>query len=486
MDLVVQYLPWLLSGTLYGFFFGIVPVAGTATALITIFSFLDVFRADPYTLVVFSTAIVVASTIGDSFSSVVLNIPGAGGSAATMVDGFPMAKRGEAGRALSASIVTSTVNGFIWGAMVFVFLPLYATLILKFGIPEMLMFLLLAFSCVCFINSEYWFRGIIALVVGIFAGLVGIDPISGSSRLTGGWDYLANGIQLIPVLAGILAFPELVEAYKKQYEAPVTNSERPWQQIWQGFVDSWQHKWDGLRGGAIGAIVGVIPGIGGSIADWLAYSQTVALNKNEKIPFGEGNIKGVVGSEGANNAQKATSYVPTILFGVPGAPFEVVLMSLFVLVGLELGTPTLLTDAKFFNMLTYSYMLSMTLTFIISILFIRYAIKFMAMPFKYYFWPIIALLLWSSVQYTGYWEDYLMFAICCILGIVIKYLKLSRAALIVGFALSDQLEKMLLQYNTLYAWDHVFYRPISFTLFVITLSVIVYGIFFNKTKISYI
>jgi TctA family transporter len=96
------------------------------------------------------------------------------------------------------------------------------------------------------------------------------------------------------------------------------------------------------------------------------------------------------------------------------------------------------------------------------------------------------LLLWSSVQYTGYWEDYLMFAICCILGIVIKYLKLSRAALIVGFALSDQLEKMLLQYNTLYAWDHVFYRPISFTLFVITLSVIVYGIFFNKTKISYI
>ena len=317
----MEYIFWLLAGTLYGFTFGIIPVAGAATGLITIFSFLDVFRADPYTLVVFTTALVVSSTIGDSFSSVVMNIPGASGSAATMVDGFPMAQRGEAGRALSASIVTSSVNGLIWGVLVFMFLPLYAVLVLKFGMPEMLMFLILAFSSVCFINSEYWFRGIIALCIGTFLGLVGLDPITGSARWTGGWDYIANGIQLVPILAGILAFPELVEAYRKPHEVAKLENKNPWQQIWQGFVDSWQHKWDGLRGGAIGAFVGVIPGIGGSIADWLAYGQTVALNKNEKIPFGEGNIKGIVGSEGANNAQKATSYVPTILFGVPGAPF---------------------------------------------------------------------------------------------------------------------------------------------------------------------
>ena len=326
----MEYLFWLLAGTLYGFTFGIIPVAGAATGLITIFSFLDVFRADPYTLVIFTTALVVASTIGDSFSSVVMNIPGASGSAATMVDGFPMAQRGEAGRALSASIVTSSVNGLIWGGLVFMFLPMYAVLVLKFGLPEMLMFLILAFSSVCFINSEYWFRGIIALCIGTFLGLVGLDPISGSPRFTGGWDYIANGIQLVPILAGILAFPELVEAYRKPHQVAKIKSENPWQQIWQGFIDSWQHKWDGLRGGAIGAFVGVIPGIGGSVADWLAYGQTVALNKNEKIPFGEGNIKGIVGSEGANNAQKATSYVPTILFGVPGAPFEVIIISLFV------------------------------------------------------------------------------------------------------------------------------------------------------------
>ena len=110
-----DYILWLLFGTAYGFIIGLIPVAGASTALITIYGFLEFFRADPYTLVVFTTAIVVASTIGDSFASIVLNIPGASGSAATIVDGFPLAKKGQAARALSAAITTSTLNGFIFG-----------------------------------------------------------------------------------------------------------------------------------------------------------------------------------------------------------------------------------------------------------------------------------------------------------------------------------------------------------------------------------
>jgi len=101
------------------------------------------------------------------------------------------------------------------------------------------------------------------------------------------------------------------------------------------------------------------------IADWVAYSQTVAINNKEK--YGNGNIRGVIGCEGANNSQKATGYIPTVLFGIPAAPFEVIILSLFVLVGLELGTPALLNDTKFFSALEYSYLISLVLTFIISI-----------------------------------------------------------------------------------------------------------------------
>ena len=479
----MDYAVWLLAGTLFGFLIGIIPVAGATIGLITLFGFIDYFRADPYILVVFTTAIVVASTIGDSFASVVLNIPGAGGSAATMVDGFPMSQRGEAARALSAAVVTSCVNGAIWGTLVFAFLPWYSQFILNFGISEMLMFLMLAFVSVCFVNSTYWFRGIIALCLGIFVGLIGQDPIDGGARYTGGWDYLRDGVQMVPIMAGILAFPELWAAFRKSTIISKINTSQTWKQIAQGAKDSWRYKWDGVRGGLVGAFIGAVPGIGGSVADWLAYGQTVASNPNEE--FGKGNVRGVIGAEGANNAQKATSYLPTILFGVPGAPFEVIILGLFMMVGLELGTPELLADHKFFDSIYSSYAGSLVLTFIISILFIRYAIKFVNVPFKYYFWPVMAILLWTSVQYTGYWEDYAMFAICCVVGLVMKRLKLSRAAFIIGFALSAQLERTFVQYVSLYDWSYFVTQPLSLTLFILTIIIGFYGIFINRAKGSY-
>ncbi len=481
----MEYVISLIAGTLYGFVFGLIPVAGAGTALLTIYGFLDIFRADPYTLVVFSTAVVVASGIGDSFASVVMNIPGAGGSAATMVDGFPMARKGQAARALSAAITTSTVNGLIWGAAVFLLLPYYKNLILVFGVPELLLFMLLAFTSVCFINSRYWFRGILALALGIFLGLVGQHPLTGDARWTGGWYYLQDGIQLIPVMIGLFAVPELLEAYHSRLTyAPA--SQGVWSQMVTGVKDSWQHRWLGIKGGAIGAFIGVIPGLGGNIADWLAYGQTVASCKNEKTAFGDGNVKGVIGCEGANNAQKATSYVPTILFGIPGAPFEVIIIALFMMVGIELGSPELLTDNTFFSQLTFSYMASIVLTFVLAMLFIRWATLITQVPFSWYFWPIMILLIWSAVQYTGGWEDYLMLAICSIAGIGLKKIKFSRPALIIGFVLADKLEGLLRQFERLYTWEDIIHRPLSVTLLVITVTAAVYGIFFNKTRINYV
>lgn len=482
----MEYLFWLLAGTAYGFVIGIIPVAGAATGLVALYGFLDYFLADPYALVVFTTAIVVSCTIGDSFASVVMNIPGAAGSAATMVDGFPLARQGQGARALSAAITTSTANGIIWGTLVFGFLPMYANFVMAFAIPEMFAFILLAFTCVCFVNSEYWVRGIIALICGITLGLVGLDPNTNQARMTLGWSYLEDGIQIAPVLAGFLAIPELLEAYRSRVETIKIDSVTIWSQIRQGIKDSWQHRIDGLKGGAIGAFIGILPGIGGSIADWLAYGQTVAANKTETVPFGSGNVKGVIGAEGANNAQKATAYVPTVLFGIPAAPFEAIIMSMFMLVGLELGSPQLLSDMTFFKTLGWSYFCAMIVTFIIAMLFIRYAIKVMNIPFHYYFWPVLALLIWGCVQYTGYWEDYALFGLCCVAGILFKRLKLSRAAVIIGFVLADRLEATSIQFLNLYNVSDLFIRPISGTIMLIAGAALIYGIFFNKVKINYV
>ena len=430
-------------------------------------------------------AVVVSSTIGDSFASVLMNVPGGGGAAATMVDGFPMARRGEAARALSAALTTSTAHGLLWGAADFLFLPYYVPVVMYFGIPEMFAFTMLALVAVVFVNNQYWVRGILALALGVFLGLVGLDPSSGTPRFTGGWFYLADGIQMAPVMAGFLAVPELLEALRVKSQPIIMRSSIIWNQIKQGMKDSWQYRWDGLRGGVIGSVIGLLPGIGGSIADWLAYGQTVAMNPKEKIPFGEGNIKGVIGCEGANNAQKATAYVPTVLFGVPGAPFEAIVMALLMYVGLEMGSPSLLSDQRFFSTLNWGYMSALVLSFILGVIAIRYAVMILNVPIRWYVIPVLVLIVWSCVQYTGGWEDYAIFFFCAIGGIIFKYFKLNRAAFIIGFVLAERIESIGTQFFSLYSPIAIIQRPISLTLLMLMIAAIIYGLFFNKAKISY-
>lgn len=486
----MEYFIILMLGVLYGFFVGLIPVAGATTGLIAIYSFVTYFQ-DPYMLVVFTTAIVVTSSIGDSFCGVVMNIPGAGGAAATMVDGFPMSRRGEAARALSAAISTSWINGLIWGLAVFLFLPWYTQIVLYFGTVEMFSFLIFAMVCVIFVSSKYWFRGLLALILGVMVGRIGMDPNTAADRWTFGWDYLAAGVQVIPVMAGLLAVPELFSAYRMKAEKIQLTNGVIVEQLIQGVKDTWRWKWDGLRGGLIGGFVGLVPGIGGAIADWFAYSQTVAVSRknpdDDEVPVGKGNVRGVIGCEGANNAQKATSYVPTVLFGIPGAPFEVIVMGLLMYVGLELGTPSVLADERFFDVLLSSYLWSLMIILPISYAFIKYAVYITNLPFKFYFWPIFASLVWSSTQYTGMIDDYIMLALCIGAGMVMKYFKFSRVSFLIGFILSARLEASWVQFNSFgYGWEELVFRPLPATFMALTVVALIWGLFFNKAKIDFV
>jgi len=485
MDLLTHYLPFVLAGTLYGFIFGIIPVAGATTALLTLFGFIEYFKGEPYGLVAFCVAVSVSASVGDLFASVVLNIPGGGGSTATMLDGYPMARRGESARAMSAAVFSATLQGLFWGVLAIMLLPYYKGLVLAFGIPEMLAFLILAFACVTMISSDYWVRGIIGLALGIFVGLIGTDPVSGDQRFTLGWLYLADGIQAAPLMAGVMAIPEILEAFRSK-SVYLESAKNNWEQIKQGARDVWDSKKDSFQGGVIGAIVGALPALGGSISEWLSYGQAVASNKNPSPPFGEGNVKGIIAPEGANLAHKATAFVPTVLFGVPGAPFEVIIISLLAVVGLDMGSSRLLADTTFYSVLSFGYMTSLVVTFFIAIAFIRYATLITRVPFIYWGTPTVMLLVWACVQYTGLWEDYAVLIVCIAVGFSLKYLKISRISFIIGFALADKIALVGLQFLTLFSISDLLTRPISLSLLLITVGIIIRGLFFTQSKIKYI
>jgi putative tricarboxylic transport membrane protein len=475
----------ILAGTLYGLIIGIVPSAGATTGLVALFGFIGWFTAfDPYLGVIFVMAVVASSTTGDSFSGVLLGIPGANSAAATMVDGFPLALQGRATEALTAAIVCSTFNGLLWGTLTFALLPWYSNLIMIFGIPELWAFVMLALATVGFVSSKFWVRSIIAIVIGCFIGLIGMDPYTAADRYTFGWDYLADSVQIMPFVAGLFAVPEIVKGLMgSKTVATVKVSQKG--QTWQGVKAVWEHKWDGLRGGFIGAFIGFLPGLGGAMSDWMAYGATTAANPNEKIPFGKGNIKGVIGPEGSNNAQKATSMIPTVLFGIPGASFAAIVMALFMYLDFELGTPDLVYDARFFDSLFIGFMGATIAVCVICLVFTRWIAMITYIPYWVFGPLLLVFVTWACVQYTGGWEDYAIFILCSILGLSAKYFKFSRPAMLIGFILADRIESLSLQMFILYDIPKLLDRPIFLGLCVAVIGMFIYGVFFNKTRLNY-
>jgi putative tricarboxylic transport membrane protein len=479
----MEYFFWCLLGTFYGMIIGIAPMAGATTGLLTVFGLSHYFLADPYLGIVFLTSLIASSSTGDSFTSILTGIPGSNTTAASVIDGYKMSQNGEAGRALGIAIFDSTFNGILWGLLAFAFLPVYAKLIMFFGIPEFAGFMILSLACVGFVATKNVWLSIISIALGCFLGLIGQNPATGVERFTFGWEYLAAGIQIIPIIAGLFGVPELLEGFKNK-QTSVIKVENYWQQLRQGFKDCIVNWRDMLRGGFIGFFTGLLPGIGGTIGDVMAYGATVAKHPTEK--FGTGNPKGLLGCEGANNAQKASSLIPTVLFGIPAAPFAAVMMAICMYFGIELGSPELLKDKNFFWALGGAFIASTVFAFFISIFTTRLIVKMLSIPYWIYAAIIFAIIVWSSLEYTGTINDLYILAICSAIGIASKYLKLSRPAIMVAFILIEKLENYSQQMLSLYTPVELIGRPIFTSLICLSVGIFVYSIFRKNRGIDYI
>ena len=478
----MEYILWCVLGTVYGMIIGIVPMAGATTGLLTVFALSDQFLANPYLGIVFLTSLIAASSTGDSFTSILTGIPGSNTTAASIIDGYQMAKQGQAARAIGVAIMDSTINGILWGLIAFALMPFYAKLILVFGIPEFAAFMIVALACVGFITSKNVWLSLAAIGVGCFLGLIGQNPATGVPRFTGGWEYLEAGIQIIPLIAGLFGIPEVVAGFSKHAPkpAPITNY---WQQLFQGFKDCIVYWRDMLRGGVIGIFTGLLPGIGGTIGDIMAYGATVAKHPNEK--FGNGNVRGLLGCEGANNAQKASSLIPTVLFGIPAAPFAAVMMAICMYFGIELGTPALLNDDKFFWSLGGAFIASTILVFFIAMFTTKLVVKILEIPYWIYATLIIGVIVWSCFEYTGTMNDLYILILCSILGLGCKYFKLSRPAVMVAYILVERLENYGQQTLKLYEFGDLLTRPLFMSLIVIAVGIFVYSIFRPNRGLAY-
>jgi TctA family transporter len=330
----------MLIGVAIGFAVGILPGLGGPTTLALMLPF--VFKMTPVEAFAFLLGMLaVTHTTGD-ITSILFGIPGEPTSAATIVDGHAMAKRGEAGRALGAAMMSSLV-GAVFGALVLgLAIPLVRPVVLAFGSPEFFMLTVLGITFVAALSGEALLPGLIAGGLGLWLATIGLDPISGTQRYTFGQLFLWDGIGLVPVTIGFYAIPELVDLAVQRSSIAQHGATRVGE-VWQGVRDTFRHWLLVLRCSAVGTFVSIIPGLGAATTQWLAYAHAVQSSP-DRGRFGKGAVEGVLGPGAANNSTLGGSLVTTVAFGVPASVSTAILMGAFVIQGLVPG-PAMLAPA---------------------------------------------------------------------------------------------------------------------------------------------
>ena len=308
-------LMYLLLGVTMGLAVGVFPGLGGIAGLSLVLPFM--FGLDPsYGLALMIGMVAVVPT-SDTFASVLMGIPGSSASQATVLDGFPMAKKGLAARALSAAFASSLFGGLVGAFFLTFFILVARPIVLEFKSPELLMVSVFGLSMVGILAGKVALKGMMAAGVGMLVATIGEGPFNGELRMASyDFPYLADGLKLVIVGLGIFAVPEIVALLRKDKAiSERTSLGAGWL---AGVRDWWANKWLSMRCALIGVIVGVIPGLGGSVVDWIAYGHTVQTTR-DRSGFGKGDVRGVVGPESSNNAKEGGGLVPTLLFGIPGS-----------------------------------------------------------------------------------------------------------------------------------------------------------------------
>jgi TctA family transporter len=432
-------LGYLVLGVLMGLCIGVFPGLGGIAGLSLLLPFM--FGMDPILGLALMIGMVAVVPTSDTFASVLMGIPGSSASQATVLDGFPMAKRGQAARALSAAFAASLFGGLVGASFLTVFILIARPIVLEFRTPELLMITIFGLSMVGILAGRIAIKGIVAAGLGMLIGTIGEGASSGDLRMSS-YDlpYLADGLKLVIVGLGIFAIPEII-ALLRQDRAISTEP-----QLGGGWIDGvrdwFANIWLSVRCSIIGVIVGVIPGLGGSVVDWIAYGHTVQTSR-DKSQFGKGDVRGVIGPESSNNAKEGGGLVPTLLFGIPGSGSMAIFIGAIALLGsgqIEVGPAMLKNNLD----ITYSIVWLLALANVVGTVICIAASGGIAKLTTIRF-ALLAPFLFMIISFAAFQSGQNLMDLAALfgigfLGIMMRRFDWSRPAFLIGFVLSNPAE----------------------------------------------
>ncbi|MBI1965054.1 MAG: tripartite tricarboxylate transporter permease [Betaproteobacteria bacterium] len=457
---------FLLMGTMLGLVVGILPGLGGIAGLSLLLPF--VYGGDPTLVLPMMIGLLAVTNTSDTFPAVLMGIPGTSSAQATILDGFPLAQRGEAARALGAAFSASMIGG-LFGAVVLT-ASIYAArpLILAVGFGEQLMLILLALTMVGMLTGASALKGLVSCGLGLLLGSVGVAPATGEYRLAFDTVYLSDGIPLVIVGLALFAVPEMVDILRRR--ARISSVPELGSGTLRGFAETLRHKWLVVRCSAIGTLIGALPGLGGSVTNWVAYGHVVQSVKDRDL-LGKGDIRGVIGPESANNSDNGGALVPTLMFGIPGSGSMAVFLGGLVLIGVEPGIGMLERHLDLTFIIIWSLALANVIGAGTCLFLARPIARLTLVPFMLLAPFMIAIIYFAAYQASRNWADLAALFALGVLGMYMKRFGWSRPALLIGFVLAMRLDAAVYQSVQVYGMSFLERAGVQVILALIAVSV---------------
>lgn len=478
----IRFIMFVLAGALSGLFVGSIPGLSVTMATAILVSVTYTWATTDALATIMGLYVV--GVFSGALSAILINIPGAPSSVVTTFDGYPMAKKGEAYKALKIATVYSFI-GSLFGLILLWLLGLpISKLAIKF--QPMDYFLLAAFglSAVGSLTGESFVKGIISALAGLFLSMIGIDSVIGTPRLTLGiWD-LQTGVPIVPALVGLFGFAEVLTVLS-DVDVKATVSEIKKMSVKIRSV--MKHFFHSIYYSTIGTLVGALPGAGGPVASFLAYSEAKRIVKHPSVPFGEGAEEGIVASEASNNACIGGALIPMLTLAVPGDAVTAILLSVFYVHGLQPGPMFIRTQPEYFGVILAGGFLGSLFLLLIGLFIAPKMVKIIAVP-KNILLPVVTVLcIIGSYSFNNRMFDVLLMIIFGLIGFFMRKRGYSVAPMTLALVLGGMMDSNFRRAISLAVSEDnmiiaLFGRPITLVLLALTLITVFMNIPRRKKK----
>ncbi len=455
----------LVAATLGGVMIGALPGLNATTGAALLLPF--TITMEPVTAIAILTAIYCSATFAGAITAILINTPGTSASATTCLDGYPMAQRGEAGRALGLAVVSSTIGGVLSVIVLMLAAPLLARAAYNFAPPEYFALTVFGLSMLATIGDGSPTKNLIAGAVGILLATVGTDLMTSVERFTFDVSELRDGIGFVPVMIGVFGISELlVQASKSDLvretitmKAIKLPSREDYRRVWKTI----------LRSSGIGTFIGILPAEGATVASMIGYNEARRWSKTPEA-FGHGAPEGIAGSEAANNSATGGAMVPTLALGIPGSPTAAVILAGLMIHGLRPG-PTMFTDQANFAYSIFWAMMLVNLMFLVIGLFgAKVFARVTLIPLQV-LWPCVFIFsIVGAYALDQSMMDVWIALISGVIGFFMRRYGFSVVPLAIGLILGGMLEARLGQSMVMLdeKWWLMATRPLSLFFFVLT------------------